>query len=111
MVNGFAGLWGYPSLFVGTTTAAALTESAKRFRTYMLAKKHQLQSDRSLGLLLDEIGLVRAVVYLNDLPRQDPDLDTLVKELGLQPTSRRRSGMPPPLPATRRRKKVKKRRR
>ncbi len=111
MVNGFAGLWGYPSFFVGTTTAAALTESAKRFRTYMLAKKHQLQSDRSLGLLLDELGLVRAVVYLNDLPRQDPDLDTLVKELGLQPTSRRRSGMPPPLPATRRRKNVKKRRR
>lgn len=90
--HGFAGLWGYPSLFVATTTKADLEAAAGRLQDYMTAKKHQLQSDRSLGLLLDEHGLIRSVLYLNDPPGEDPELDELVKELQLQPTWKRTSG-------------------
>jgi hypothetical protein len=92
--HGFAGLWGYPCLFVATTTKADLPAAAGRLQDYMSAKKHQLQSDRCLALLLDEHGLVRSVLYLNDPPGEDSDLDVLVKELQLQPTWKRSSGRP-----------------
>lgn len=53
-------------------------------KLYMVAKRHQLQSDRSLGVLLNDGGEVEHVVYLNDLPTASPELDALGREMGLQ---------------------------
>jgi hypothetical protein len=61
----------------------------------MAAKKHQTQSDRSLGLLLDDEGKVVRVVYLNDLPMQDPDLDALGDQIGLMSAEASRRPVPP----------------
>jgi hypothetical protein len=43
----------------------------------MTSKKHQLKSDRSLGLLLTEIHDIIDVIYLNNPPTDDPALDDL----------------------------------
>ena len=57
--------------------------AADRLVTYMTAKKHQLRSDRSLGILLDGHGTRCAVVYLNDTPTDDETLDALGAAIGL----------------------------
>lgn len=111
MVQGFAGMWGYPALFVCTTPYEQLSQSLRRLRQYMVAKKHQLRSDRCLGLLLDEIGVVRAVIYLNDTPRQSEVLDALVSALRLQEPTKRPRAKPPLKKKSPRRLKRKKRRR
>lgn len=84
LVQAYAGMWGYPSLFAASyPTRMPLDVAVNRLDTYMTAKKHQLRSDRSLGILLDEHGIRSAVVYRNDSPTDDEALDTLGAVIGL----------------------------
>jgi hypothetical protein len=86
LVQGYAGLWGYPVLFAGTAPRdQSRIKAVESLRTYMSAKKHQLQSDRSLGLVLDEDSNIVHVLHTNDLPTHSPELDELVTAMGLQP--------------------------
>lgn len=92
----FEGAWGFPS-FVGYThpEGVDLEVSVNRFMLYMTVKKHQLISDRTLGLLLDKDGRLVSGNYLNDSPRPDEELDKLAKEMGLA-SSKPFAGTPPP---------------
>jgi hypothetical protein len=96
LVQGFAGMWGHPSLFAGTAPQDLLRDTAvKSLRQYMTAKRYQLRSDRSLGLVLDEGGDIVHVLYANNLLASSPELDALVTAVGLQPVgsnSRRSRG-------------------
>ena len=84
LVQAYAGVWGYPSFFAATyPTSMPIDVAANRLDTYMTAKKHQLRSDRSLGILLDQHGTRSAVVYMNETPTDDEALDTLGMTIGL----------------------------
>jgi hypothetical protein len=86
IVYGYAGLWGHPTLFAGTEPRNQTRgEAIERLQTYMVAKKHQLRSDRSLGLLLDRRKEIVGTIYMNDAPGDDPDLDMMGKAIGLMP--------------------------
>lgn len=94
-VCGFAGMWGYPALFASAKPQSRTRDQAlQRLRTYMTAKKHQIGSDRSLGLLLDNHRQIISVIYMNDQPTDDPELDGLGDEIGLMPAGQSR-GLPP----------------
>lgn len=81
---GHAGMWGYPALFAGAQPRnQTRAEAMEQLRTYMAAKKHQLRSDRSLGLLLDHRREIVGTIYMNDAPGDDPDLDSLGQAIGL----------------------------
>lgn len=94
LVQGFASSTGYMTIFANTVPDGGDSDfEARRLDAYMLLKKHQLKSDRGLGLLIDHLGEIVAIHYLNDLPANDPDLDALVVELGLRhPTASTRKG-------------------
>ena len=84
LVQAYAGMWGYPSFFAATyPTSTSVDVAANRLDTYMTAKKHQLRSDRSLGILVDQHGTRSGVVYLNDTPTDDETLDALGITIGL----------------------------
>ncbi|MDT7594579.1 MAG: hypothetical protein QOJ06_125 [Pseudonocardiales bacterium] len=73
-------------------TAAARAHLA----AYTTAKKHQLQLDRSLGLLYcSDNGALVATVYDNRRPGPDTALDRMVAEHGLRGIEALRT-MPPP---------------
>jgi hypothetical protein len=92
----FEGAWGFPSFFAYTWANNMKFEEAVRGLTaYMTAKKHQLLSDRALGLLLNQDGLLIGGHYLNDVPGHDVELDTLVEYLKL-PAVKRDTPKPPP---------------
>lgn len=61
----------------------------------MAPKKHQLRSDRSVGLLFDASGALSAVFYLNDLPSESAELDELGALIGLQEMWNRRKPTKP----------------
>jgi hypothetical protein len=67
----------------------------ERLRTYMAAKKHQMQSDRSLGLLLDHSRQIVGTVYMNNVPGDDPDLDSLGEAVGLLSMEESHRPVPP----------------
>lgn len=92
----FAGLWGHPTLFIAAAPAAVRETAQKRLETYMRAKKHQLKSDRSVGLLLDDLANIQATIYMNDPPGDDPALDALAVEMGLRPVGDAIRPSPPP---------------
>ena len=84
---GFAGSDGYMTFFVVTVPAAADREvEADRLYAYMLAKRHQVQSDRSFGLLVSHSGRTEMTIYIDDPPSDDDDLDDLGKAIGLRRT-------------------------
>jgi hypothetical protein len=84
LVQGYAGLWGYPTFFAAAySDVLGADDAADRLHTYMTAKKHQVRSDRSLGVLVNEHGSKTAVVYLNDAPTEDEHLDALGVSIGL----------------------------
>jgi hypothetical protein len=96
IVYAYAGLSGHPTLFAGTEPRnQARDEAIERLRTYMAAKKHQMRSDRSLGLLLDQRRQIVGTVYMNDAPGDDPDLDSLGKAIGLMSIEESRRPVPP----------------
>jgi hypothetical protein len=96
MACGYAGMWGYPMIFAGTKPRShSHNEAVEKLRTYMAAKKHQIRSDRSLGLLLDERRKIVCVIYMNNLPTDDPDLDTLGTAIGLRSIEESHRPIPP----------------
>lgn len=96
----FAGVWGHPTVFLGSRPRDTDLEPARRhLERYMRAKRHQLRSDRSYGLLFDEGGHLELVMYLNDPTGDDAELDALVEELGLRPVG---DTSPPAPPSARR---------
>lgn len=96
MALGYAGMWGYPMLFAGTKPRShTRDEAVEKLRAYMTVKKHQVRSDRSLGLLLDERREMVCVIYMNDLPADDPDLDALGTAIGLRSIEESHQPLPP----------------
>lgn len=92
----FAGLWGHPTLFIAAAPASDREAARKRLEMYMRVKKHQLKSDRASGLLVDDLANIQATVYMNDPPSDDPALDALAVEMGLQPVGDAARPSPPP---------------
>lgn len=112
VVHGFAGNFGYPILFAACAPAAIpVAEATEHLRTYMQAKKHQIKSDRALGLLFNDRNEIIAGLYMNEPPTDDPDLDELGETIGLKHTWTGRSVPKPANKARRKQKKVKKRKR
>ena len=96
LVQGYAGLWGYPTFFAGTKPRShSRAEAVGKLRSYMAAKKHQVESDRSLGLLLNLEHEIVQVIYMNDPPQEDPELDDLGAAIGLDPAGQSRRPIPP----------------
>lgn len=82
----FAGAWGYPTLFMGTKPRRmSIQEASRRLMVYGVAKKHQIQSDRALMVVLDEEQRIGSVRYVNAPPSENNELDGFVKEMGLIP--------------------------
>lgn len=103
IATGFAGCYGYPTLFAAVApSGGSLRDAGERLRLYMGAKKHQLRSDRSVGFLFDVSGALSAVFYLNDPPGESAELDEVGALMGLQETWKRRK---PTKPTPRGRKK------
>ncbi|MDN3312068.1 hypothetical protein QWJ90_14130 [Microbacterium oryzae] len=92
----FAGAWGYPTLFVGSQPAKMPRALAShQLATYGITKKHQIQSDRALMVLVDERGAIRSVRYDNRRPAVDAELDQLATEMGLIPVEVMGRPVPP----------------
>jgi len=92
----FAGAWGYPTLFVGSQPAKMPHALASQhLATYGTTKKHQVQSDRALMVLVDERGAIRSVRYDNRRPATNPALDRLATEMGLIPVEVMGRPVPP----------------
>jgi hypothetical protein len=90
LTMGFAGIGGFMTFFVWTLPAGADRElEADRLYTYMLTKRHQVRSDRTLGLLVSHQGRIEMTMYMNDLPGDDDDLDALGAAIGLRRTWKR----------------------
>lgn len=112
LVEGFAGNFGYPTFFAACAPATMPTlEATSHLGRYISAKKHQVRSDRSLGLLFGDRHQVLAGLYLNDLPSDNADLDELGELIGLQHTWKARTSRKPANKVRRQRKKAKKRKR
>jgi hypothetical protein len=76
--NSFLLVWMTPAPNVAAAARAHLA-------AYTTAKKHQLQLDRSLGLLYrSDNSALAATVYDNRRPGPDPALDRIVAERGLR---------------------------
>jgi hypothetical protein len=94
LMQSYAGAWGHPAFFAAAIpTTADSTAAAESLRRYMSAKKHQLRSDRALGVLFDERGSIIDVVYANEPHAPSVELDLLVERMELMPLSR--SNRPP----------------
>lgn len=84
MLHCYAGSWGFPTLFIATCPPTMRFQDASdQLYTYLLAKKHQLRSDRALAIVLSTEGEIVSVRYDNSLPTDDPELDGLGRTLGL----------------------------
>lgn len=82
----FAGVWGHPTLFVtAAPQGMPLPKAAEKLQAYMRVKRHQLRSDRAYGLVYDSSGGLGAAIYFNDPVQDDPEMDELVRKLGLKP--------------------------
>ena len=105
LVFAYAGLWGHPTLFaIAQPRNQIRDEAMEKLQTYMAAKKHQLRSDRSLGLLLDHDSQIVATIYMNNAPVDNPGLDSLGDAIGLMSIEDSHRPVPPSAPrATRRR--------
>ncbi|MBY4228296.1 hypothetical protein HQO39_14780 [Rhodococcus fascians] len=99
-VHGFAGVWGYPLIFVASVPKNGDVKSEfERLEVYLTAKKHQQGSDRALGILLSD-GEIVATIYDNSPWVDDPELDDIGRQIGL-----RSVGASEPLIRTRNRRK------
>jgi hypothetical protein len=112
LAQGFAGNSGFPTLFAACAPKTMpLEEAAEHLRIYVEAKKHQLRSDRALGLLFNDQREVVGGLYMNDLPMDAPELDELGGVIGLKQTWTEASAPKASNKERRRRRKVKKRKR
>jgi len=91
MLHCYAGSWGFPTLFMATCPPTMKVQDASdRLYAYLLAKKHQLRSDRALAIVLSTKGEIISVCYDNSLPADNPELDELGRTLGLVAPERMR---------------------
>jgi hypothetical protein len=89
----FAGYDGFSSIFIcSQPTGMSRKNALSRMRTYVTAKKHQLRSDRALGVMVNEEAGIVAVLYENSVPGSDRELDELGKAIGLQPAQKLEMG-------------------
>jgi hypothetical protein len=96
LVHAYAGIWGHPAFFAQTQPhGMGRVEAREHLETYMSAKKHQLQSDRALGVLVNEKAEIVHVLYNNEPASADPELDALGQEIGLVPVIGVRRPIPP----------------
>ena len=94
LMQSYAGAWGHPAFFAATIPPAAdFTAAAESLRRYITAKKHQLRSDRALGVLYNEQGSIIDVLYVNEPYAPSVELDLLVDRIKLMPLGR--SSRPP----------------
>jgi hypothetical protein len=96
LVQGFASASGFMTFFAWTIRAN--TDPAVEFEAlqmYMLAKKHQVRSDRSLGVLLDRRGRIQGTIYMNHPAGDDQELDEMEATIGLQRTWEKPRRPPP----------------
>jgi hypothetical protein len=85
LVQSFASPFDYPSFFAVTVPAGDDHRPlAEHLVKYMTAKKHQLRSDRALGVLVTESGRTLASVYMNDPARSDDRLDAAGRAMHLR---------------------------
>jgi hypothetical protein len=95
-VAGYAGTWGFSTVFLATHPAGtALVEAKKRLQLYAEAKQYQLQADRAYGWVFDENGSLEDTFYLNSVTSSDPTLDRIVEEMNLRPAGKRIPPVPP----------------
>jgi hypothetical protein len=95
LMQAFASTGGYMTFFAWTIPANGQPEAEfKALDAYMVAKKHQVGSDRSYGILVDHRNRIRATIYMNDRAVADPALDELATAMGLQRTWERRRRPP-----------------
>jgi hypothetical protein len=67
LMQAFASTGGYMTFFAWTIPANGQPEAEfKALDAYMVAKKHQVGSDRSYGILVDHRNRIRATIYMND---------------------------------------------
>lgn len=84
MLHCYAGSWGFPMLFIAVCPRTMTHQRASdQLYAYLLAKKHQLRSDRALAIALNTDGEIISVHYNNSMPVDDPELDELGRTLGL----------------------------
>jgi hypothetical protein len=105
----YAGLWGHPTLFAIAQPRNQTRDEAmmEKLQTYMAAKKHQLRSDRSLGLLLDHDRQIVDTIYMNNTPEDNPGLDALGDAIGLMSIEESHRPAPPSAPRVTRRRRSK----
>ncbi len=91
-----AGAWGHPTVFVFTRPQGVELEEVRRnFEGYMRLKRHQLNSDRSYGLLFNHAGDLDLVMYFNSPSEPDSSIDALVAHANLQPVFDTSPSIPP----------------
>lgn len=84
-VFAYAGMWGFPTLFLATHPSNASVAYAKeRLLFYAKVKQYQFQSDRAYGLIFDEKGALEDSLYLSSVVSEDSTLDQLVEEGGVK---------------------------
>lgn len=91
-------------------TSPSTPENLQSLEEYLVVKKHQMQADRALGVLLSASGRPEVSIWLSHPPTADPELDKLVKIMRLVPADRAPRVVPPHVRKPRRRKAAKKRR-
>jgi hypothetical protein len=95
-VMGFAGTWGYPTLFFGSYPKGwDRREVLDKLVLYARAKRLQVQSDRSLVVLVSSAGDIKTVVYFPKPPEPDADLEEAGQQMGLQPVGDKSRVVPP----------------
>ncbi len=111
-VLSFAGVWGHPTVFIGSRPRGAeLAPVRRRLQSYMHLKRHQLQSDRSYGLVFGVAGNLELAMYLNNPVGEDAELDALVEQFGFKPVIDNSRPVPPHARRTTHRLRGKKKRR
>jgi hypothetical protein len=106
-----AGVWGHPTMFIGSRPRGVGLEPVRqRLESYMHLKRHQLQSDRSYGLIFGVSGNLEVAMYLNSPAGEDAELDALVQEFGFNPFIDNSQPVPPSARRTTRRLRGKKKR-
>ena len=108
----FAGAWGHPTVFIGSRPRGGELEPVRqRLESYMHLKRHQLQSDRSYGLVFGVDGNLELAMYLNNPVGENAELDALVEQFGFKPAIDDSRPFPPSARRTTRRLRGKKRQR
>lgn len=94
--QGYAGMWGYPTFFAVTVPSNGSREVERsKLAVYMNAKRNQLNSDRSLGLLLSDQRDIIGVVYMNSAPAGGSQWEAIGAAIGLAPVGHGSRPIPP----------------